>query len=77
MIKSISSLLFSLLMLANSCFTHAAEPQATPHPVPWEFALDRYDVTVNGKPVTVMLAAMNTPSRLVSLRETLLRVSGG
>jgi hypothetical protein len=42
-----------------STVAHAAESQATPHPVPWEFASDRYNVTVNGKPVTVFFATMN------------------
>ena len=37
----------------------ASEAQVTPHPVPLEFASDRYGVTVNGQPVTVFFAAMN------------------
>lgn len=47
------------LFLATIISAHAAEPQATPHPVPWEFASDRYRVTVNGKSVSVFLASMN------------------
>lgn len=37
----------------------AAQTNATPHPVPWEFASDRYSVRVNGKPAPVFFAAMN------------------
>ena len=33
--------------------------QATPHSVPWEFASDRYNVTVNGQSATVFFASMN------------------
>jgi len=55
----ISRLFVIALALAGSTRTLAAEPQATPHPVPWEFASDRYGVTVNGKPVSVFLASMN------------------
>lgn len=41
-------------------FARAAESQVTtPHPVPWEFASDRYAVTVNGAPLNVFFAAMN------------------
>lgn len=39
--------------------THAAESSVAPHPVPWEFASDRYGVTVAGKPVTVFFATFN------------------
>jgi len=55
----ISRLFVIALALAGSTRTRAAEPLATPHPVPWEFASDRYGVTVNGKPVSVFLASMN------------------
>lgn len=37
----------------------ATESRSSPHPVPWEFASDRYGVTVDGKPATVFFAAMN------------------
>ena len=37
----------------------AQPPPVQPHSVPWEFASDRYGVTVNGKPVTVFFASMN------------------
>jgi hypothetical protein len=43
-----------------STFSNIAEAQlVTPHAVPWEFASDRYIVTVNGKPINVFFAAMN------------------
>lgn len=51
--------LITLLTLPLS-FVLAAESQVSvPHPVPWEFASDRYNVMVDGKPVTVFFAAMN------------------
>jgi hypothetical protein len=50
--------LFSFLALLLTAF-HAAASQATPSPVPWEFASDRYSVAVNGKIAPVFFAAMN------------------
>lgn len=48
----------AVLMLAVGAARLIASTVA-PHSVPWEFASDRYAVTVNGQPVTVMLATMN------------------
>ncbi len=56
--KTLAPSLFACCLLAASAASLAAG-SAVPHPVPWEFASDRYAVTVNGQPVTVMLAAMN------------------
>jgi hypothetical protein len=50
--------LFSFLALLPTAFDAAAS-QATPSPVPWEFASDRYSVAVNGKIAPVFFAAMN------------------
>jgi hypothetical protein len=55
----ITRMIVSAVALAANSFAHAAESQATPHPVPWEFASDRYGVTVNGKTATVFFASMN------------------
>ena len=55
---TIIGILVSALALVTT-MAHAAESQTTPHPVPWEFASDRYNVTVNGKPATVFFATMN------------------
>ncbi len=57
--RSHHRVIFAALALAACTLLHAAEPLVTPHPVPWEFASDRYNVSVNGKPVTVFFAAMN------------------
>lgn len=56
---AITRVIYVALALATGTFAHAAEAQATPHPVPWEFASDRYNVAVNGKPATVFFASMN------------------
>lgn len=49
-----------LIILLTQFVTFAcAGSRVTPHPVPWEFASDRYGVTVNGTPLTVFFAAMN------------------
>jgi hypothetical protein len=56
---TITRMIVGALAFAGSTFAHAAASQAVPHPVPWEFASDRYGVTVNGQPVTVFFAAMN------------------
>ena len=56
---TITQILVSALALATGTFAHAAEAQATPHSVPWEFASDRYSVTLNGKTATVFFASMN------------------
>src|SRR5437763_958265 len=52
-------LLIGLVAAVLAGSTGHAEDAVAPHTVPWEFASDRYAVTVNGKPVTVFLAAMN------------------
>lgn len=48
-----------LLALVTMAFASAAFAEVVPHPVPWEFASTRYEVSVNGKPVNVFFAAMN------------------
>lgn len=48
-----------LLTLTLRGVSAAESHVTTPHPVPWEFASDRYHVRVNGQPVTVFFAAMN------------------
>jgi hypothetical protein len=53
--KFILTTLFGLSLAS----AQAVESEVTPHPVPWEFASDRYGVTVNGKPVTVFFSTMN------------------
>jgi hypothetical protein len=53
--KFILATLFAFSLAA----AHAVGSEVTPHPVPWEFASDRYGVTVNGKPVTVFFSTMN------------------
>ena len=48
-----------LLLAASLHAALAQQPVLRPHPVPWEFASERYSVRVNGRPVSVMLTAMN------------------
>lgn len=45
--------------LAGMGHARADESRVVGHPVPWEFASARYEVTVNGKPVPVFFATMN------------------
>jgi hypothetical protein len=49
---------FVTLLTGSACLP-AAEPQSSPHPVPWEFASARYSIAVDGKPAAVFFAAMN------------------
>ncbi len=55
----ITRMFVSVVALVANTIAHAAESQATSHPVPWEFASDRYSVSVNGQPATVFFASMN------------------
>ncbi len=58
MITTIGRIFVSAVLLLCT-FVNTAKSQVTTHPVPWEFASDRYNVTVNGKPATVFFASMN------------------
>ena len=51
--------IFVSAVLLICTVVNSANSQVTTHPVPWEFASDRYNVTVNGKPATVFFASMN------------------
>ena len=51
--------IFVSAVLLICTVVNSANSQVTTHPVPWEFASDRYNITVNGKPATVFFASMN------------------